>query len=252
MGRDYQFDFSSKIPGMYDITSRERKAQTMVAILTEFLGVKRLAEARVLDVGSSTGIIDHYLANHVGSVTGIDIDSKAIRHANQIYQKQNLQFIEGDAMNLQYPDRSYDLVICSHIYEHVPDSKKLIQEIFRVLKPGGVCFFSAGNRINLIEPHYRLPLLSVMPKFLAHLYMRIARKGTKYYEEHLTYWGLKKLTCQFHLHDYTRKIVNDPARYQVSYMLGPNSATTRFARFLAKYFYWAFPSYIWLLQKPQA
>jgi ubiquinone/menaquinone biosynthesis C-methylase UbiE len=252
MKNSYQLDFASTMPVMYDIVSRERKAKTMLAVLSDFFSEQDLTAKGVLDVGSSTGIIDHYLSSHFAYVTGLDIDEKAVAYATRLYEKNNLKFLVGDAMNMQFADNSFDIVICSQVYEHVPNAYKLMQEIYRIMKPHGVCFFSAGNRFNLIEPHYKLPLLSVMPKPFAHLYMKLAGKGHYYYETHLTYWGLKRLTKNFICHDYTKKIVHDPARYEASYMLAPNSKTRQIAQLMADHLYCAFPNYIWLLQKPAA
>lgn len=42
-----------------------------------------------------------------------------------------------DVQNLPFDNNSYDVVICNHVLEHVPDDKKAMQEILRVLKPGG-------------------------------------------------------------------------------------------------------------------
>ena len=63
MKRGYQYDFSTKPAGNYDVLGRQRKAKTMVAVLGNYFSVP-LDELRVLDVGSSTGIIDSYLADH--------------------------------------------------------------------------------------------------------------------------------------------------------------------------------------------
>lgn len=251
MHRNYQFDFSSKMPSMYDTPSRELKAKTMIAVLSDFFaGEHHLGDRTVLDVGASTGIIDHYLSGYFKKVSGVDIDAQAVSHAKSLYDKDNLEFFEGDAMNLQFTDSSFDIVICSQVYEHVPDSQRLINEIHRVLKPYGVCYFSAGNRLNVMEPHYRLPLLSVLPKVLAHIYLRLAGKGSHYYEEHLGYWGLRNLTRVFVCHDYTKKMVNNPAKFEMGYLLNSESVTGRLAKLCVNHFYWAFPNYIWLLQKP--
>jgi 2-polyprenyl-3-methyl-5-hydroxy-6-metoxy-1,4-benzoquinol methylase len=251
MNRSYQFSFSSKMPSMYDVESRERKAKTMIAVLSDYCGgEEKLAKLAVLDVGSSTGIIDNYLSRHFMKTTGIDIDTDAVAHAAQTFDQDNLVFMEADAMNMSFQENSFDIVICSQIYEHVPDAAKLVSEIHRVLKPAGVCFFSAGNRINIMEPHYRLPFLSILPKPLAHLYMRLAGKGSHYYEEHFTYWGLKKLTQDFICHDYTVKMVNQPQNYAIEYMVPEQGLKGRIVRLIANYFIWFFPNYIWLLEKP--
>ncbi len=251
MDRNYQYDFSVRMPAMYDMNARERKAETMVVALADFFGGSSvLKQCSLLDVGASTGIIDNYLSAHFSRVTGVDIDTKAVEHARRTFRKENLEFRACDAMALPFEANSFDVVICAQVYEHVPDARKLMAEIHRVLKPSGVCYFSAANRLQLMEPHYNLPLLSVIPKPFAHFYLRLAGKGSHYYEEHMSYWGLRRLSGAFLRHDYTREMVHDPSRYAVDYMLPPGSLKTRVARLMADYFYWAFPNYIWLLQKP--
>jgi len=250
MTQNYQYAFSSKMPSMYNVQSREQKARTMIAVLADHWGGEpNLGELIVLDVGSSTGIIDNFLSQYFKRTIGIDIDTDALAHASSTYNKENLIFIEADALNMSFPENSFDVVICSQIYEHVPDPAKLISEIHRVLKPSGVCYFSAGNRINVMEPHYRLPFLSMLPKPLANLYMKLAGKGSHYYENHLTYWGLKKLTRFFACHDYTKKMVNQPGEFAIEYMVSSKGLKGNLVRIFARYFYSLFPNYIWLLEK---
>ncbi len=250
MERGYQHNFSEMVNGvMYDRSAREKKAKTILAIIEDFLA-KPLSTLQLLDVGSSTGIIDHFLADHFGMVTGIDIDSKAVDFAKNTFAKDNLEFKKADAMALEFQDNHFDIVICTHIYEHVPDSQTLLNEIYRVLKPGGICYFAAGNRLSLMEPHYSLPFLSILPRPLAHIYMRLAGKGNHYHEKHLTLTNLKKLVSSFVIHDYTKKIIHSPDRYKAEYMLTPESLKHKTAKLIVKYAYWLCPSYIWILEKP--
>ncbi len=69
------------------------------------------------------------------------------------------------AMPWPFPleDESCDLVICAQVYEHVPDDRRLAEEVYRVLKPGGVVFFSGPNWLFPIEGHYHLPFLHWLP-----------------------------------------------------------------------------------------
>lgn len=48
--------------------------------------------------------------------------------------------IVGDVQNLNLPDNSIDAIICIAVLEHVEEPQKAVQEIWRVLKPGGYCF----------------------------------------------------------------------------------------------------------------
>jgi SAM-dependent methyltransferase len=248
LSRGYQYDFSKNSPYVYDKENRERKARTMVAVLEDhFSG--RLGDCDLLNVGGSAGAIDNFLADHVRSVASIDIDDAAIEHARAMFEKPNLEFRVADAMKLPFDDGRFDIVVCSHVYEHVPDPAKMFEEIGRVLRPGGVCYFSAGNRLMWNEPHYDLPLLAILPRPLAHVYIRLAGKADFYHEKHLTYWGLKRLVSNFGRQDYTTRLIEEPDRFHTAYMLPAGSTKARIARWVARSMYWALPGYIWLLTK---
>lgn len=233
---------------MFETGIRERKARTMVAVLEDCLPGP-LADYRLLNVGGSAGIIDDHLARHLGQVVGIDIDAPAIDHARRHFSRANLEFLVGDALNLPFPTASFDVVICSQVYEHVTDPQQMFREIHRVLKHGGVCYFAAGNRLMWNEPHYNLPLLSVLPRPLAHVYIRLAGKARHYHEKHLSYWGLRKLVRNFSCQDYTRRLVTEPDKYHTAYLIRPGSLKAALARLLLRLAYWAFPGYIWVLRK---
>ncbi len=220
----------------------------MVSIIGDYFQ-QDLNSLSLLDVGSSTGIISHYLSSSVGQVVGVDIDEDAIAFAKQKFDRPNLDFQLGDGIGLDFPDNQFDVVICSQVYEHVPDAHRLVTEIHRVLKPHGICYFAATNRVKLIESHYNLPLLSAIPRPLAHLYLRLMKKGPYYYEKHLSYWGLKNLVKHFEVIDYTKRIVEQPSRYQAEYLIPDQSIKQTVSKFLVGYAYFLFPGYIWLLRK---
>jgi len=232
---------------MYDADGRRRKAETMLRVLEDGLGGTR--GMRLLDIGASTGIIAEFLSHHFAEVVGADLDRAAIEHARRSFRRPNLHFVLGDSMGLPFQGGGFDVVICAQVYEHVPDPRRMMLEIRRVLRRGGVCYFAGGNRLNVVEPHYSLPFLSLLPRPLAHRYMRLCRKGRNYHEQFYSYPGLKQLTGGFARQDYTRKIIDDPERFCVSYMVG-NGTRRVLARWVARHAYWAMPGYIWLLRKP--
>lgn len=246
--RGYQYEFSRDNAEMHSARGRQRKALTMLAVLEDALGADGLASARVLNVGCSTGLIDEILAARVATVTGIDIDGAAIELAIQRRTRGNIEFRLGDAMALDFPSAAFDVVICSQVYEHVPDPERMMAEIERVLVPEGACYFAATNRFCVMEQHYHVPFLSILPVSWAHRYLRLLGKGDHYHERHLTLWGLRRLARGFRVDDYTGKLLSEPGRYHFDYMLG--SGLKAFViRTWARLAYWAFPGYIWVLRK---
>lgn len=246
--RGYQYEYSRDNEAMHSKQGRQRKAETTLSILQEALG-GRLAGADVLNLGCSTGIIDEFIAPHARSMTGVDIDQSAVALAESRSVSDNLVFRIDDAMGLSFSDESFDVVICSQVYEHVPDPVRMMREIDRVLRPGGVCYFAATNRWALVEKHHHLPLLSWLPPGqIANLYVRLLGSGDAYYERHLGYGPLLNLASAFRVDDWTGKIIGEPEKYAALYMF-----RGRFKRAVAKAMYTyvraIFPGFIWLLWK---
>lgn len=234
---------------MFDIIDRQRKAATMTSIIEDHVG-RPLQDITLLNVGGSTGIIDDILSEHFKYVINIDIDKSAIEHAKSTFRRNNLTFQVGDACNLPYKDDAFDVIICSHVYEHVPFPERMMDEIFRCLAPGGICYFAASNRFRWNEPHYNLPLLSAIPRALAHRYIKLAGKADHYHELHYSYWGLRRLVSKFTAHDYTNRVIREPVKFGVDYMIAPGTFKSVIAELISSKLIWLSPGYIWLLEKP--
>lgn len=234
---------------MYDEDGRGTKAMKIVAVLKEHCG--ELSQLSILDVSCSTGLMPRCFAPHFSRVTGIDIDEGAVAHARECNDLANVDFKVMDALHTGFADNTFDVVVCNQMYEHVPDAEQLLQEIRRILVPGGVCYFGATNRLKVIETHYgRLPFLSFLPKPLANLYLRILGRGDRYYENLYTYWTLKRMCKSFDVTDYTVDVVRQPARFGAVDTLTPGSWQQKLALLVLRYAYWFSPGYIWLLEKP--
>lgn len=247
--RGYQLGYSRLHPGVTDLSTRQRKANTAIAVISDYLD-RPPHNLTILDVGGSSGIMAEAFARLRCNITAIDIDADAIAMAQRRPPIDGVRFQVGDAMNLEFADDSVDVVLCCQVYEHVPNATRLLAEIRRVLKPGGICYFSAGNRLAWNEPHYQLPLLSVLPRRLAHYYLRLRGRGRYYHEKHLSYWGLKRLVGGFQRHDYTAKIAAQPASFCAEYMLRPGSPKQIAAVTVMRYLPALCPGYIWVLEKP--
>ena len=248
---DLQYGFSAAYAdAAFSLEGRERKARKVLAILEQAAG--DLSGKSLLDIGCSAGIMTRYFAIAFARVVGTDIDQPALRHAYSSDSEKRVAWAAADSQCLPFGEASFDVVNCTHIYEHVPDAARLMDEIFRVLRPGGICFFSAGNRLSYMEPHYRLPLLSVVPKLVAHRYLQILGRGSHYYETHRTYWGLRQLVRRFDLEDYTLRVVADPGRYFADDMVLPGSLKQRLVLLALRVAMWICPTYLWVLRRPES
>jgi ubiquinone/menaquinone biosynthesis C-methylase UbiE len=112
---------------------------------------------RVLEIGCGTGnlVILVKRLNPASQVLGIDPDPKALAraHRNAQRRKVTIQFDQGFAEELRYPDASFDRVLSAFMLHHVnPDAKLLsLREAFRVLKRGGslhLVDFDQGKRTS--------------------------------------------------------------------------------------------------------
>lgn len=56
--------------------------------------------------------------------------------------------VKADICNLPFEDNSYDIILCNHVLEHIPDDTKAMQELYRVMKPGGYGIFQIPQDLN--------------------------------------------------------------------------------------------------------
>lgn len=236
-------DYSSIRPQMHDLKSRGLRAKRIIATLSDYLGKNKIIKSKLLDVGSSTGIIDNFLAQKFGEVWGIDIDQSGIEFAKNNFKSKNLHFLKVDGQKIPFKSNTFDIVICTHVYEHVNNPEILMEEIYRVLKPNGLCYFAAINAIWPIEPHYDLLFLSYLPKSIANNYVKFFGKAERYHENPMFYWQLRKLVTRFEIVDYTQKILTNPTKFKY--------LTPRIPNLLAQLLKYFTPTVFWLLIKPK-
>lgn len=97
----------------------------------------------VLDVGCGVGGTSRYLAKNLGSnakVTGITLSPNQVKRATELAVEQNVpnaNFQVMNALDMDFPDNSFDIVWACESGEHMPDKEAYINEMMRVLKPGG-------------------------------------------------------------------------------------------------------------------
>lgn len=177
--------------------NRDTKALAILQTLKHF-SPANLSELNCVDIGCGSGGIAFHLAPYVKNMTGVDPEPWA-RWRDFANSAENLSFLQESVDSLTLRDESIDLVICNQVYEHVPDAKLLINEIFRVLKPGGCCYFAGPNLLFPIEPHVFWPFVHWIPRKLAVRIMHFFGSKSILDAYSTDYWRLKNMLSAFEI-----------------------------------------------------
>lgn len=128
-----------------------------VAALTEYLDRMDVgSRAQLLDLGCGTGIAARAIARRPafnGTVLGIDLSSHLVQIAQRLAVEEKLadrvNFRPGDTHSLDLPSDSFDGVVAHTLISHVDDPAKVLAEMRRVLRPGGVAAIFDGDYASL-------------------------------------------------------------------------------------------------------
>ncbi|MBQ7759905.1 MAG: class I SAM-dependent methyltransferase [Acidaminococcaceae bacterium] len=98
--------------------------------------------AKVLDVGSGTGVLLPYLRSAVGAegkITAVDFSKKMLAKAQEKFsQFKNLEFLVGDILEIELPLEAYDIIICLNFFPHLHTRKEeFVRKMLPALQTGG-------------------------------------------------------------------------------------------------------------------
>ena len=139
-----------------------------------------LAGKDVLDIGCGGGILAEAMVHHGANVTAIDLAeaSLAVARLHQLESKLAIDYqnISAEAL-ADKSEQQFDVITCLEMLEHVPDPSSIVEACFRMVKPGGLVFFSTINRnpksylFAIIGAEY---VLNLLPKG-THEYSKFIR-----------------------------------------------------------------------------
>ncbi len=101
---------------------------------------------RVLDIGCGPGHLAQCLAQHhpEAQVIGGDLDAAQVKIARR-RTAPNLQFLQEDVRQMTFPAKHFDLVVTSESFHHWTDPTRSVEEVARVLRPGGSFWILEGS-----------------------------------------------------------------------------------------------------------
>ena len=124
---------------------------------------------RMLECGCGSARISRYMAQHGYQCTLLDYSKKALSLAKSNFDSLSLdgQFIIGDMNQLCFPDEQFDVVYSGGVLEFFADVQKPINEMVRVLKPGGV--FSS----NMVPKKFSIQTIADLERTLAYSFRNL-------------------------------------------------------------------------------
>lgn len=134
---------------------RKVKAKTKVDLLLNHIAPSK--NWHVVEFGCGTGYICEELFKKIGcNVIGIDFSDIAIEKAKRRLIDYPVRFICSDIFNTNIESNTIDMVVCCGIIEHILNVNALLNEVRRILKPGGFIFIISTNIFSFIYPHRKI------------------------------------------------------------------------------------------------
>jgi ubiquinone/menaquinone biosynthesis C-methylase UbiE len=126
---------------------------------------------KMLECGCGSARISQYMAQHGYQCTLLDYSEKALMLAKSNFDSLSLdgQFVIGDMSRLSFRDEQFDVVFSGGVLEFFPDVQRPINEMVRVLRPGGV--FSA----NMVPKKFSIQTIADIERTLAHSVRNLMR-----------------------------------------------------------------------------
>ncbi len=182
-GEDLYLTGSSKDDYLRQAESRYR----LEPFIPEFAEFEQSRNRKVLEIGVGLGADHQRFAESGAILTGIDLTQRAIDHTRRRFQtfSLNSELKTADAENLPFGDETFDLVYSWGVLHHSPDTARAINEVFRVLKPGGKAKIMIYYKYSFVGYMlwFRYALLRLRPlTSLRSIYSRyLESPGTKAY-----------------------------------------------------------------------
>lgn len=241
---------SIAIPLTIRAKDRKRISAQIITIVKKTKPLFKLKNALVLDVGSSSGEVSSHLSKRVKKIICIDIDRNAIRIGKKKFADiKNLNFFDFDGNSIPFPPNKFDLIILRRVIECVAKPKKLLEEIFRVLKPKGLVYFESQN---VIWPDPNWDFFVFIPSRIKKTFATLTGKRAYYFATYRNYWQLRKLFARFKIHMITPKILKDPKKYNFTKLKFLEPIGKAIPAHILNFLEPLNRHFIWVLEKTQA
>ena len=164
-GRTHELD-SNVLDVIATRLEARRESQRYMSMLFDYLSHLDFSNnAEILFLGCGTGVEVRELLglpDFNGNITALDISQTLVDRGQSAFAQEgigdNVRWLVGDAQNTKLPDQSFDIVFAHTLISHVPSPEAVVNEIARLLKPGGTTVIFDGDYATLTygtdDPEY--------------------------------------------------------------------------------------------------
>lgn len=146
---------------------------------TFFSKINGCPHGRLLEIGVGNG--SHFKYYNTHEIIGVDTSRRMLARARK-HLKDNIQLFHMNGETLLFPNEVFDYVILSHVIAVVEDPEKLLEEVYRVLKPTGKVFilnhFTADNWLKYVDKTFES--ISRLLHFKSVFHLSSVRKIEKF------------------------------------------------------------------------
>jgi SAM-dependent methyltransferase len=159
--------FSGSLPKVYDAYLVPLIFQPYAQDLVDRLAGR--SPERILEIAAGTGAVTRTLASVLperASIVATDLNQAMLDHASALGTARPVEWRQANAMQLPFPDNTFDAVVCQFGAMFFAEKSKAFSEARRVLRPGGVYLFNVWDRIeeNEFADTVTAALASVFPE----------------------------------------------------------------------------------------
>jgi ubiquinone/menaquinone biosynthesis C-methylase UbiE len=144
------------------------KQKGMGSLFSNEINFEKFNNKKLLNIGCGTGLeANIFLCNSSVDITAIDITNEAIKNTKKILNTHKRgEAIRANAERMPFEDNSFDIVYSSGVIHHAESTENCVDEIYRVLKPGGVAYIGlySTTGINFIYLRIKARIMSLMSR----------------------------------------------------------------------------------------
>ena len=142
----------------------------------------KIISGKILDLGSGRGDFLIEVTQKKADARGLEYNPIYIEESRRKAKERGVavEVVQGVAENMPFENCFFDFINICEVIEHVEEPEKLLAEVRRLLKPGGLAYLSVPNRFGFYDQHFHLILIGWLPRRWANFLIGVLGQHKDY------------------------------------------------------------------------